>query len=96
MARRTALHLRVRESEEEPCRSSSCGSSVSVAVVVATSGALARLADAAITVTFVPVTIDAAAIANDPVLAGMQTWDIRVTTDGNWASAGLCARCRRA
>ena len=51
--------------------------------------ALAAQARAAITASWHLVQISAAAIANDPVLANMQSWDLRVTTDGNWASAGL-------
>ncbi len=31
------------------------------------------------------------ALTADPALANMQTWDLRVTTDGNWASAGMRA-----
>lgn len=33
----------------------------------------------------------AAATKADPVLLGMQTWDLRATTDGNWSEAGLRA-----
>ena len=51
--------------------------------------ASAAQARAAITASWHPITISAAAIADDPVLANMQSWDLRVTTDGNWASAGL-------
>jgi hypothetical protein len=36
-----------------------------------------------------PVPITPQAIADDPQLATMQTWDLMVTTSGNWASAGL-------
>ncbi len=32
-----------------------------------------------------------AATGADPVLLSMQTWDLRVHSDGNWASAGLRA-----
>src|SRR5687767_14394072 len=53
--------------------------------------ALAGQARAAIFATWHPVTISAAAIADDPVLANMQSWDLRVTCDGNWASAGVRA-----
>src|SRR5687768_15854001 len=52
-------------------------------------GATATAAQAAITATWVPVAINAAAIAHDPQLATKQSWDLRVTTDGNWASAGM-------
>jgi hypothetical protein len=31
----------------------------------------------------------AAVLSNDPQLQTMQTWDLRVTTSGNWASAGV-------
>jgi len=37
------------------------------------------------------IPIHAAAIADDPVLAGMQTWDLMVSTSGNWVSAGMRA-----
>jgi hypothetical protein len=44
---------------------------------------------AAIVGFFRPNTITPAAIAADPVLANMQSWSVMVTTDGNWASAGM-------
>jgi hypothetical protein len=50
---------------------------------------VASNATAAITATWVNNPITPAAITNDPVLANMQSWSLRVTTDGNWASAGL-------
>jgi hypothetical protein len=50
---------------------------------------VATTANAAITATWVQNPISAAAVTNDPVLANMQSWSLRVTTDGNWASAGL-------
>ncbi len=65
--------------------------------------ATATPAFAAITAFWVPVasgdgsvgaTYPAPAVtapAGDPLLLGMQTWDLRVTTDGNWANAGLRA-----
>ena len=52
-------------------------------------GSIASTASAAITASWTPVTISAAAIAQDPALATMQSWDLRVTTDGDWASGGL-------
>jgi hypothetical protein len=44
---------------------------------------------AALTAFWQPVAISAAAIAHDPALANMQSWNLMVTTDGNWASAGV-------
>src|SRR5688500_1068779 len=38
------------------------------------------------------VPITPGAIASDPALTNMQTWDLRVTTTGDWASAGLRAQ----
>lgn len=60
-------------------------------VTVSVTSACAPSAPAAITAFWRPVTITPAAIANDPVLANMQTFDLMVTTDGNWASAGMRA-----
>lgn len=69
----------------------------SAALVAAT---LTSSSQAAITAFFVPIAsgngsigsvYPAAALANDPQLQTMQTWDIIVTTDGNWASAGFQA-----
>lgn len=37
------------------------------------------------------VTITPAAIANDPTLASMQSWDLIVMTTGDWASAAMRA-----
>jgi hypothetical protein len=57
-------------------------------------------ADAAITAFWVPVAsgdgsvgsmYPAAAITDDPALLGMQTWDLQVSLDGNWTSAGMRA-----
>ncbi len=62
-----------------------------LAASAAVLGLAATTASAAITVSWAPVTISAAAIAQDPALANMQTYDLVATTDGDWASAGLRA-----
>jgi len=59
-----------------------------LATAVAT-GAMATSASAAITAFWEQNTITAAAIGNDPALAAMQSWSLKVTTVANWASAGL-------
>src|SRR5688572_18313418 len=46
-------------------------------------------APAGITSFFIPVTITQSAIDNDSRLATMQCWDIMVTTDGDWTTAGM-------
>jgi hypothetical protein len=51
----------------------------------------ATVARAEITAFWQRATIPPAALAEQPALADMQTWDLVVTTDGNWASAGLRA-----
>ncbi len=65
--------------------------------------ALCSPAHAAITAFWVPVASGDGSVgsvypaaattapAGDPLLLSMQTWDLRVTTDGNWSSAGLRA-----
>jgi hypothetical protein len=60
-----------------------------LAASAAVLGLAASTASAAITATWVRNTITPAAITNDPLLANMQSWSLNVTTDGNWASAGL-------
>jgi hypothetical protein len=52
---------------------------------------LAPVAEAQLTAFWQRVPITPAAIAEDPTLAGMQSWDLKVTANGNWASAGLRA-----
>ena len=55
-------------------------------------GATATSASAALSAFWTQNPISAAAITNDPVLASMQSWSLKVThTDGDWASAGLRA-----
>ncbi len=48
-------------------------------------------AHAVITAFWQRTTITPQAIANDPQLAGMQCWDLVVTTTGNWLAAGMHA-----
>jgi hypothetical protein len=48
-------------------------------------------AGAAITASWQQVTITPQAISNDPALANMQSWDLMVTTTGNWSTAALRA-----
>ena len=69
-----------------------------LAASAAVLGLAATSASAAITATWVPIAgqaggtpYPAAAFTNDPNLANQETWDLRVTTDGNWASAGMRA-----
>jgi hypothetical protein len=52
-------------------------------------GLMATSVQAAITVSWSPLTISPAAITADPTLANHQSWSLRVVTDGNWASAGM-------
>lgn len=54
-------------------------------------GFIAVAAHAQITARWEQVPITPAAVASDPALSGMQTWDLIVTTTGNWASAGIVA-----
>ncbi len=58
---------------------------------IALAVAASTTASAGVHVTFVPVTISAAAISQDPALANMQSFDILVTTDGDWGAAGMLA-----
>ena len=60
-----------------------------IVCVVAVVAACAAGARGAISWYFTPVPISAAAIAQDPALAGMESYDIGVLTDGDWASAGM-------
>jgi hypothetical protein len=61
-------------------------------LATAACGVMAGSASAALTATWVPVTISAAAKAADPTLNTMQSWSLRSTnTDGHWASAGMRA-----
>jgi hypothetical protein len=62
-----------------------------IAAVLATLGLTSRAA-AQITAFWQRATITPAAIAEEPALANMQSWDLMVTTTGNWASAGMHAR----
>jgi hypothetical protein len=48
-------------------------------------------ARASITAFWQPVTITPAAISNDPALANMQSWDLMVTTTGDWGDAFMWA-----
>ncbi len=66
--------------------------------IVLCCAAMATPAAAAITAFWAPlagqpwhVPYPAAAIQDSPALANMETWDLRVTTDGDWASAGMRA-----
>ena len=52
---------------------------------------LCSSAAAGITAFWEPATITPAAIADDPQLAGMQSWDLMATTTGDWAGAALGA-----
>ena len=52
---------------------------------------LATPAAAQITAFWEPATITPAAIAQDPQLAGMQCWDLRVTTSGDWNAGQMRA-----
>ncbi len=70
-----------------------------LAAVVAM-GTIATSASAAITAFWQPIgsgngsvgsMYPAAALTADPALANMQTWDLKVNTDGNWSSAGMRA-----
>src|SRR5687767_9830732 len=63
-------------------------SSPLVVLIIVASASTAR---AAISAFWQPATITSQAIAEKPELANMQSWDLMVTTDGNWASAGLRA-----
>ena len=62
-----------------------------IAVALLSLGLTSRAA-AQITAFWQRATITPAAIAEEPALANMQTWDLMVTTTGNWASAGMTAR----
>src|SRR5688572_20822483 len=74
----------------------------SLLAAAVTCGAMATAASAAITASWVPIgsgngssgpIYPAAALAADPALATMQTWDLMVTYDaGDWGSAGLRAQ----
>ncbi len=59
---------------------------IGAVAVVATCAAGAR---GAIHFNFTANPISAAAIAQDPALANMQSWDLNAITDGDWASAGV-------
>ena len=58
---------------------------------VAACSAVATSASAAITAFWQQNPITPAAIAASPVLANSQSWSLHVTTDGDWASAGMRA-----
>ena len=62
-----------------------------IAVALLSLGLTSRAA-AQITAFWQRATIMPAAIAEEPALANMQSWDLMVTTTGNWASAGITAR----
>jgi hypothetical protein len=63
-------------------------------VVVLLALAFVHRANAAVSVFLAPVPISPAAVAADPVLAGFQTWDLRVVipSGSNWEGAGIRAQ----
>jgi hypothetical protein len=62
-----------------------------VAAVLAALGLTSR-ATAQITAFWHRASISPAAIAEEPALANMQSWDLFATTSGNWLSARMAAR----
>jgi hypothetical protein len=80
-----------------------CRSTLLAPLLLALSASLGTGARAAITAFWVPVASGDGSVGTtypsraftapdgDPLLMGMQTWDLFVITDGDWASAGLRA-----
>ncbi len=65
-------------------------SAAAAAAVAAATHVWSAPAIAAISASWQSISISAAAIANDPALANMQTWSLQVTcTAGDWKNAGL-------
>src|SRR5688500_9826183 len=67
-------------------RGTACTAIITVVVALCAAPAAAQL-----TALWQPVPISPKAVDDDPQLAQMQSWDLMVTTTGDWASAGLRA-----